>query len=304
MPEIADVALRLIGAFYVFAGFVASRATLTTYLLDRAIAAISAKRPTNVETARTVWLLVAAFVILAGGVALMLGLEWAAPLFAVSAAAQAAYIFVVAPRYFDVDDPPSPAGRRQTTNAFVVYLAATAFVAWAFATDRLTPWQNLQPPLLAAGAAAVIAHATYILRQLYVMIRPSAPGATLETDDTPEPDAPALDPAAVTRVKVMAEFGYYPLWSMDEGVSGDINPSDLGLSAELTAAFDAWAQAYATSLDPDDPGHVLWTPADNLDHAQEGRRLAARLAAERPDLTVFIHEDGAEPVAVDPPGRP
>lgn len=32
-----DIALRLVGAFYVFAGFVLARATLTSHVADRAL---------------------------------------------------------------------------------------------------------------------------------------------------------------------------------------------------------------------------------------------------------------------------
>lgn len=147
--EIADIALRLIGAFYAFAGYVATRAGLTSYFIDRAIAAIALKKPTAAETAQTVWLLGAAMLILAGGVLLMLLLDLAAWAFAASSLAQVAYLFYVAPRYFDVDDPPDPRGRRQSTNAFVVYAAATAFVLWAALTGRLVPWKEVA--LAAAG---------------------------------------------------------------------------------------------------------------------------------------------------------
>ena len=162
--EIADIALRLIGAFYALAGYVATRAGLTSYFIDRAIAAIALKKPTTAETAQTVWLLGAAMLILIGGVLLMLLLELAAWAFAASSLAQVAYLFFVAPRYFDVDDPPDPRGRRQSTNAFVVYTAATAFVLWAALTGgRLLPWKDVPWPLLAMAGAAIAAHVAHTI---------------------------------------------------------------------------------------------------------------------------------------------
>ena len=53
----ADIALRMIGAFYVFAGIVATRAGLTSHFMDRALAAISGEKPKRAETARTVWMI-------------------------------------------------------------------------------------------------------------------------------------------------------------------------------------------------------------------------------------------------------
>ena len=93
----------------------------------------------RVEVAQAAWLLSAAAMVLAGGVLLLAGLQLAAFVFIASAIGQALYIYVVAPRYFDVEDPPSAQGRRQTTNAFVLFCAATAFVAWAAWRGRLTP---------------------------------------------------------------------------------------------------------------------------------------------------------------------
>lgn len=156
-----DLGLRLIGAFYAFAGYVATRAGLTSHLIDRAIAAISAKKPTAIENAQAVWLLAAAALVLAGGIALMLLLDAAVWLFVASALGQALYIGYVAPKFFDAADPPDPNGRRQTTNAFVIYAAATALVIWADFSGRLKSWEQVPAPLLALAAAAVLAHVAY-----------------------------------------------------------------------------------------------------------------------------------------------
>ena len=98
--DFTEISLRVIGAFYAFAGYVATRAGLTSHCIDRAIAAIAMKKPPRLETAQTVWLLCAAMIVLAGGVALLLLLDFAPWLFLASALGQAAYIYYVAPRYF------------------------------------------------------------------------------------------------------------------------------------------------------------------------------------------------------------
>ncbi len=76
----------------------------------------------------------------------MLLLDIAPWLFVISSIGQAVYLFVLAPRYFDVVDPPDEQGRRQTTNAFVIYVAATTLVVWAAVLDRLVSWRDVPWP--------------------------------------------------------------------------------------------------------------------------------------------------------------
>lgn len=158
-----ELLLRALGLFYVFAGWISSRAGLTSHMLDRALAGISASKPNAAETAQAVWLLASSWLVLAGGVALALMSELAAPLFVLSALGQAAYLAVVAPRWFDPVDPPDTKGRQQTRNAFYVYTAVTAAILLAASDGRPTPWQDIAGPLRAAGLAVAALHAGYIL---------------------------------------------------------------------------------------------------------------------------------------------
>lgn len=166
LPDITDIVLRLLGAFYAFAGVVATRAAMTSYFMDTAIATIGGGRADPVERRRSFWLIGAAWLVFAGGVLLVAGLGPARWVFLASAAGQAVYLFALAPMYFDKSDPPDPRGRRQTTNAFVIYVAATAFVLWAAAMGRLTPVVDAHPLLLAAVATACLALAVYAARHL------------------------------------------------------------------------------------------------------------------------------------------
>ena len=106
-----DFVLVLVGAFYVFAGVVAARAAATSHMIDRAMAVISGKSPAPTETAQAMWLATASVAILVSGLALMARLELGLCVFIASALAQAAYIYGVAPRVFDVADPPDLVGR-------------------------------------------------------------------------------------------------------------------------------------------------------------------------------------------------
>lgn len=174
--KLVDAVLWLLGAFYVFAGHIAIRTVLRWRAIGLGLAAVeaeitkaghgepAAKRP-FAEAAREAWLLAAAFIILAGGLTLMLRLEAATWLFAISTLGQAFYLTIIAPHYFDLNDPPHPEGRRQTINAFVLYAAATAFVFWAHVMELLMDWEEVAWPLAAGVSGLLAGYAAYVLWQ-------------------------------------------------------------------------------------------------------------------------------------------
>lgn len=296
--DATEIALRLIGAFYVFAGYVATRAALTSMFIDRAIAAIAAQKPDPTETAQSYWMLAAATLVLAGGAALMFLLDVSVWLFLASAIGQAAYLFYVAPRYFDVVEPPDPTGRRQSTNAFVIYLAATAFVVWAAARGKLIAWQDADGPLLAAPAVLVAVHIGYLLWMLRPS-PPSLPGSGFPLTDGDECES-GRDPASSRSIKVMADCDAHPLWALDEDLYGDFPPEALDLSPDLTRDLAAWGETYNASLNRDDPAVSLWSDAEHAAHDAMARPLAVRLASERPDLQIYVLEPDIGVVQVHP----
>jgi hypothetical protein len=281
---VTEVVLCIVGAFYAFAGYVATRAALTSHFMDRAIAAIACKKPSAEDIAQTYWLLAAATVVLAGGIALVFLLESAVWLFLASAAGQAFYLLVLAPRYFDVVDPPDPRGRRQTTNAFIIYLAATAFVVWAWQRGKLLGWHELGW-LIAVPVAAVLAHLSYIA---WTLKRSTSAKTSASFGGPTSEGAESRDPTQSKRIKVMADYDCHPLWSLDEDTYGDFPPEALGLSPELTGDLNAWAESYSASLNRDDPSESLWTQEQFAAHDALARPLAARLARERPDLMIYV----------------
>lgn len=157
----ADIVLRLVGAFYVFAGIMALRVTLASRFIDVALAAIEAKPPPPAETWRAAWLALASLLVLAGGLALLLMSDWAPALFAASLLGQVFYLGLLAPRVFDPHDPPDPSGRRQSINAAVLYAFATAFVLWAAASGKLNAIGDMHPALPALAAALLLGSAGY-----------------------------------------------------------------------------------------------------------------------------------------------
>lgn len=154
----------LVGAFYVFAGIVGTRAALTSQLMDHALAAITLEATPRAETLRGYWLVASTQLVLASGLALMTKTVAAFWLFVACAAGQALYLLVLAPLYFDKAEPADALGRRQTTNAFVIYLAATLFVAWAFWTGELSPLAGASPLALGAAAAVMAGNFAYVAK--------------------------------------------------------------------------------------------------------------------------------------------
>ena len=288
-----DLTLRLIGAFYVFAAYVGARATLMMLLMDRAIAAIALEQPSRRELLKSYWLLAASVLVMAGGAALVTLLDGAVWAFLASSIGQAFYLFVAAPRYFDAEDPPDATGRRQSVNAFVIYLFATAFVVWAFASERLSSVWETSWPALAVPAALVAAHVIYIA---WNTVRPlpsnKAAGAF---DASPfgaygrngEPPRPLSE---TKTVKVMADYDTHPLWALDPDLDGDIPPEDMQLSPELTRDLNEWAAAYNASLNRDDPAQSFWSEEQPTRPDGWARPRAWVRARARPDLVVYVLE--------------
>jgi hypothetical protein len=295
------IALCTIGAFYAFAGYVATRAALTSHFLDRAIAAIACKKPSRMETAQSYWLLSAAALVLAGGLTLLFLIDVASWFFVASALGQALYLFYLAPRFFDVEDAPDAVGRRRSTNAFVIYLVATAFVVWALSAGKLTHWRDAGWPVLALCAALIAAHGGYVI---WMLARsPAAGGSTSAFLGAGADGDPTRDASECTRIKVMADYHCHPLWALDEDLYGDFAPEALGLSPDLARDLNEWADAYTSSLDPDDPAVSKWSEAEHQAHEAKARPLAVRLARERPDRMIYIMdpEIGVVEVKADEP---
>jgi hypothetical protein len=205
---------------------------------------------------------------------------------------------VVAPRYLDREDPPDAHGRQQTTNAFVIYAAATAFILWAAYRGRLASIGEISTPVLVAVGAALVLYAGYLAKALWWHPRQTSGGSRSFAHSAD--DGPMLPPHESKRVKVMADYQCDPLWALDEERYGCFAPDLIGLSRELTADLNAWAVAYDTSLNLDDPASPIWTDAEYATHAAEGRRLAGRLKRERPDLMVYVMEPDIGVVEIHP----
>ncbi len=299
--SLSHSALIAVGAFYAFAGLVGLRAALQGRLIDIAIAGISMKPPATAETARGVWLLVSSLMVLAGGLFLVLRLDWAAAAFVMSAAGQAVYLLLIAPKFFDPGDPPDEKGRQQTINAFILYSAATLFVLWAYRTGKLMPPEAVGWPVV-IGFLGVVGGATAygMFRFLYPLAK--GPFASMSGDstsaDTSEPFEDGIDrepgsPLSDSqRILVMSEYQCDPLWTHDPGRSGTFSPRDLPLPETLIEDLEAWSRNYDTSFNMEDPNNPHWSEAQYRAHDEAGVALARRLKRELPDRQIFVWRTG------------
>jgi hypothetical protein len=286
-----DIALRAIGAFYVLAGFVAARAALTSNLLDQAIAALTLKKTERIEQHRTIWLLFISVLFFAGGACLILLLEPAAWIFSLATIVQAFFFLVLGPAYFDVTDPPPPAARRRSLNAFVVFATCTLFIVWAAYTGRLTKPAEAPALLWGSAAGAIALHLGYILRHALLPVKRSPGFSSFDSDDDADSETHSddgrPDVSDVRRIKVMTDYGTYPLWAMDDDLIGEFAPNHLGVSLELENDLWSWAADFDMSLNVDDPANSHWPEERHRQHLEQGLALARRIKQEVPDREIF-----------------
>lgn len=281
-----EIILRLIGAFYILAGLIAARQMVMEAFLDKALAGLTLKPVPRADRLRGRWMLGIAASVFAGGVLLLALSILALPAFLACAAAQAAYLGHAAPRLIDPDDPPDPAGRRRTRNAFLVYLGATGLVAAAAATAHLRwPWDDPWPAAIAgiALAAFVAWHVAKASETLG-----GRRGFSIEPV---EPETPEVLPG---RVRLMVRPFVLPF---ADDATGRVVPQSLAVSTfgeALVADILDWEEAYLATIPARKRTGGFADPDAAARHAAEGRALAERMAAVL----------GAERVAYEPVGTP
>lgn len=244
MLTFSQVVAILLGAFYVFAGVVVLRAMALDRVMDQLLAALNEPSAPK-ERMKSRVLTVGAVLTLASGVALMLLSPLALPVFLASALWQGGYL-VWAEKALPPEDDDEARGRKQTKNAFVVYLAATAFVAWLAAQGLLRHWGapvSSHAVDFAIMAAAVAGAWAFIHRRRQSAKDEAAPlAAGIET-----PGEEALP----SRLRLAPEWNCSPLWDADTG--RPVSVYRLGLSFELAERIEAWDDTWQATYNEDDP---------------------------------------------------
>lgn len=290
LPLAADIALRLIGAFYLVTAPLVLRAGAATLLLTRAISAISMKvsKEDEVEEQRVLFLAGMALLTGAGGILLAARLDLAFWAFLANATVYALYLFVIAPRYFDLWDEPDEKGRRQTRNAFFVYLGATAIVAAAWWSGALRPAASEHPAVLATCAAAFAGIAIYAWRSLRLVRGIGAADKSGTTNGNVEPEHTLPDRVVLT-----------PSWHgsglVDAGSGEPVWIPAGFLPPELDERIVAWLDLFRELADADDPWRQkLRDPGD----------LARIEAVGRPIWDALLAHLGPDRVAFEAEARP
>lgn len=166
MLALSQVAAIAIGAFYAFAGVVVLRAMALDRVMDALLAAMNDPSGPK-EQMRGRVLTAGAFLTLASGALLMLLSPLAAPVFVANAIWQGGYL-LWAETALPLEDDDDARGRRQTKNAFVVYLAATAFVVWLGVQGQLRSWDV---PLLTIAIDAAVVVAVAVASWAFIHMR-------------------------------------------------------------------------------------------------------------------------------------
>lgn len=159
---VLDLCLRLAGAFYMFAGFVLARAALTSRLLDQALAAITNGKTAPAERFKEAYSILLALIVFASGVTLAALVQPAVHLLLLGTCLQAAYVFWLAPRFIDGADGGGSLGRRQSTNALIIYALVTAAAAFAASHGRVQAWSDLSETVQMTVVTALVVFTVYL----------------------------------------------------------------------------------------------------------------------------------------------
>lgn len=143
--------VQAVGVFYVLAGIVVLRQMALERLLDQALAAITMRPASALDRRETQLLSLGGYLTFASGLSALTLSRWSVALFAMASLAQALYL-VWAARATPPQDETERKGRRATFNAFLIYLAASAFVIYAAWHGAVRPWPFLDPGFATALA--------------------------------------------------------------------------------------------------------------------------------------------------------
>ena len=102
------------------------------------------------------------------------------------------------------------------------------------------------------------------------------------------------------KIKLMADYFCYPLWWVESGKYGDINPDDLPLSPDTIKSLIKWSDIYnATFNDNYPPDSRFPSLADELAFESEGIRLWLKVQQELKNQYEIIYYSYLERKVID-----
>ncbi|MFB2898748.1 hypothetical protein ACE1CI_38030 [Aerosakkonemataceae cyanobacterium BLCC-F50] len=103
-------------------------------------------------------------------------------------------------------------------------------------------------------------------------------------------------------IKLMADYGCYPLWWVDSEKVGAIAPSDLPLSQETIKQLEVWSSVYDATLNhdyPPDSGFLSEQDAEKFE--RQGIILWQQLSQElAPNYEVFYFSEKCRQLFTNP----
>lgn len=265
----------LIGAFYIFAGFVVMRTMAMDSLLDRVLMALDPKAANRNEALRTRVLQVGAVLTLASGVALAIVSPLAPYLFVANTLVQGGYI-IWADRAFPPEDAMDAQGRQRTKNAFVVFLAATAYVVWAYVQNGLREWLSEGEAFIDVAIVALSVGLAWAV--IHLPKRQKKPNAFEPVVATPDGEVVRdfREQLPPKRLRVAPEWGCWPLWNDETGEN--VSHFHLKLPEDLQARIEEWDDLWQATYNDDDPANGDFkSEAERAAYVSEGLAIVEEL---------------------------
>ena len=247
-----QTAAILIGAFYIFAGFVVMRTMAMSTLIDRVLMALDPTSDSKAELLRSQVLLVGAYLTMASGVALLIMSPFAPYAFLLNTLVQGGYL-IWAERAFPPEDAIDRQGRQRTKNAFVIYLAASAFVGWMAFQGYLRPWAGSDVAALDLGIIVLALGLAWALVYLPKREQKKQDSAFEPIEELPNGDAVRdfrEDPPP-KRLRVAPEWGCWPLWNDETG--DNVSHFHLKIPEDLMGRIEEWDDLWQGTYNGDDP---------------------------------------------------
>ncbi|NER26259.1 MAG: hypothetical protein F6J89_00965 [Symploca sp. SIO1C4] len=102
------------------------------------------------------------------------------------------------------------------------------------------------------------------------------------------------------KIKLMADYNYYPIWDMEE--PDNINPHELPLQEETIKRLLNWSKAYDNILNLNDPSSSDFVDEmERQEFEKEGVKLWQKLQKElKPNYSVFYFSEQQGKILTSP----